>query len=124
MSLWLYIETAEKVSHSCECPSCGNQHDSPPLAGSQFSENITHNLGGMFREAGLYEILWRGTGMPVVDVLPRLEAGLDLMIADPPRFEKFNAANGWGMYPHALEFLRHVISACKENPEGVIRCSV
>lgn len=122
MSLDLYIETREEAAHECVCRDCGHEHKRT-YRDTLFSRNITHNLGPMFDEAGVYEILWRGDGRVAGSVVDQLEAALRTMHDDPPRFEKFNAANGWGMYEHATLFLADVIRGCREHPEGVLRCS-
>lgn len=120
MSLDWSIIGAAKLSE-CECPSCGNSHkrqETPTLA----SHNITHNLSGMFREAGVYEILWHGDGLRAGDILPKLKECLVLMRSDEARFRRFDAANGWGIYPNALAFLERVIQSCEQYPDGILAC--
>lgn len=85
--------------------------------------NITHNLIGMFRVAGLYEVLWHGDGKVAGEVLPLLRAGYEMMSNDPERFRAFDSPNGWGTYGGAMSFLRSVIDLCEEHPQGVIYCS-
>ena len=121
MSLDLYLNAPEGAEVPCVCTTCDNKHtrtDRPEY----FRRNITHNLGGMFDEAGVYEILWRGDGLVAKDVLPKLAGALATMRAEPDRFKAFNAENGWGTYDGALAFLSAVVRACEEFPEGVLRC--
>jgi len=122
VSLDFYIEAREETDHPCICTDCGHEHNRRYRDGL-FSQNITHNLGAMFSEAGVYEILWRGDGLVAGSVVDRLVAALQVMRDDEPRFRKFDAPNGWGRYEHAVEFLSDVIAGCREHPEGVIRCS-
>lgn len=120
MSLDFYLEGG-KVKEKCLCRECDNEHERE-YTETLFSANITHNLGSMFDEAGAYEILWRGDGLIAGDVVDKLEAALRLMESDPERFKKFDSPNGWGLYIHAVPWLRRVVDACKENPQGKIRC--
>ena len=122
MSLDFYLHTREKVSEECVCPTCWTSHKTEEAPRTLYSRNITHNLGRMFDDAGAYQILWHGDGMAAKDVIEPLKAAHKLMLADPERFKKFNASNGWGLYEHALDFLTDVIRACEENPEGIIHC--
>lgn len=88
-----------------------------------FSRNITHNLGAMAKEAGIYYHLWRPEEIGVTkakQMIEPLQAGLALLLADPPRFEKHNAPNGWGMYEHFVPFVRRVLCACMEHPNADI----
>ena len=123
MSLDFYLEERELTTRECTCRDCGDKHAAQPYAAQLFHSNITHNLGSMFNEAGVYGILWRGDGRVAGAVVEQLEVAYRVMLDDPPRFEKFNAKNGWGLYEHAVPFLADVIRACREHPEGVLRCS-
>ena len=121
MSLDFYLQDEER-DHDCRCRECGNDHKyrcSPTL----FSTNITHNLSGMFDEAGVYEILWRGDGMIAGEVEDKLAAALALMESDPERFKKHDSPNGWGLYIHAVPWLREIVAACREHKHAKIRCS-
>lgn len=121
MSLDFYL-MGEPEESDCECERCENVHRTTKKT-CRFSSNITHNLTEMFDEAGVYEILWRGDGLRAGDVLPRLEEALALMRADPPRFEKHNSPNGWGLYIHAVPWLARVVDACREYPDAKLECS-
>lgn len=86
-----------------------------------YSANITHNLGAMAREAGIYMHLWRPDEIDVTkaaQLIEPLRAGIALMLADPPRFERHNAANGWGLYEHFVPFVEKYLAACEENPDA------
>lgn len=106
--------------------------------------NITHNLGNMADEAGIYEALWRphrlkeGYNIPEEDneaeykfecssetkaseIIDILEKGLADLKARPLHFEKFNSSNGWGMYHNFVPFVERYLEACKENPECIVK---
>jgi len=89
-----------------------------------FEGNITHNLGQMAREAGIYEALWRPEEINVTtaeQLVPLLETGLEKLKADPIRFRRFNPENGWGTYINLVEFVERYLKACTENPDAEVR---
>lgn len=93
-----------------------------------YFNNITHNLGDMADEAGIYKHLWRPEEVvpPVVkamDLIEPLTKGLALLKSDPARFEKFNATNGWGKYEHFVPFVEKYLQACIEHPHADVRVS-
>jgi len=91
-----------------------------------FWRNITHNLGRMAGEAGIYEAMWRPEEKgwtKAKDIIPALEAGLSLLVADPDRYMVFNPANGWGHYDGLVSFVTEYLEACKQYPEATIRVS-
>lgn len=88
--------------------------------------NITHNLTKMADEAGIYKALWRPdeNGMlKASDLIASLTDGLALLVAEPSRFEKFNASNGWGTYEDFVPFVAKYLEACKNNPNAEVRVS-
>ena len=92
-----------------------------------YSANITHNLAAMAKEAGIYMHLWRpeDIGLAIAgELIEPLRAGLELMKADPPRFEKHNAPNGWGLYKYFVPFVERYLAACEEMPWATIRVSI
>ena len=111
-----------------------------------YRANITHNLGKMADEAGIYEALWRPhrlkEGYNILesdyqaewkfeeenkttakDIIPLLEKGLADLKSRPEHFEKFNSSNGWGMYEHFVPFVEKYLEACKEYPDAIIEVS-
>ena len=111
-----------------------------------YDANITHNLGEMAKEAGIYEALWRphrlredydiaednyeaehefedNVVILASEIIPVLEKGLNDLKARPEYFEKFNSSNGWGMYEHFVPFVEKYLEACKEYPDAVIEVS-
>jgi len=88
--------------------------------------NITHNLGQMAEEAGIYKALWRPDEIGIThaaQLIEPLRAGLSLLKSDPARFEKFNAPNGWGMYEHFIPFIEKYLEACQANPDAEVSVS-
>jgi len=112
-----------------------------------YTDNITHNLGQMAAEAGIYEALWRPhrlrEGFQALrkhdyeaeykfeeaqviiasDIIPLLEKGLADLKSRPDYFEAFNAPNGWGLYKHFVPFVEKYLEACKAYPEALIKVS-
>lgn len=88
--------------------------------------NITHNLGPMAKEAGIYQHLWRPEELGITtaqELIEPLTEGLAKLKADPAHYNQFNAANGWGLYEHFVPFVEGYLEACKENPDAVIEVS-
>ena len=88
-----------------------------------YSANITHNLCAMAEEAGIYMHLWRPEEIGLTkagELIEPLRAGLELMKADPARFEKHNSPNGWGLYKNFVPFVEKYLAACEENPGATI----
>ena len=117
-----------------------------PQRESLYSSNITHNLGKMANEAGIYEALWRpyqlkeGYNIPEDDyqaeykfeeenpvrgyeIIPLIEKGLEDMIARPAHYKTFDSPNGWGLYKHFVPFIEKYLEALKEYPESFVECS-
>ena len=91
-----------------------------------YSGNITHNLGKMAKEAGIYMHLWRPDEIGLtkaVELIEPLRVGLELMKADRARFEQFNSPNGWGMYEHLVQFIEEYLTACEKTPDATIQVS-
>ena len=91
-----------------------------------FGANITHNLGPMAREAGIYQHLWRPEEIGITharQLIEPLRAGVEMMKSDPPRFEKHNSPNGWGMYENFVQFVEKYLAACEEYPDAEVSVS-
>ena len=85
--------------------------------------NITHNLGDMAREAGIYESLWRPEEIGAKyakDIIDTVEKGLADLKARPEYFKQFNSPNGWGMYHNFVPFVSDYLDALKEYPDAEI----
>lgn len=121
MSLDVYLY--ESAEHACS--KCGHV-DLVSSGGCVYEANITHNLGQMADEAGIYTALWRPEEMSAVfarDLIEPMQAGLALLKSDRPRFEKFNAPNGWGKYEHFVPFVERYLQACEANPNAIVKVS-
>lgn len=91
-----------------------------------YSANITHNLGRMAREAGIYEYLWRPeeTGARKARQLQEpLREGLQRLKARPEHFKQFDAPNGWGLHEHLVQFVQDYLDACLKHPDADISVS-
>jgi hypothetical protein len=81
MSLDIYLRTPRT------CPNCGHRLGEGAVLHEQ---NITHNLGGMASEAGIYGFLWRPEENGITtasQLIEPLERAITEMEADPPRFQ-------------------------------------
>lgn len=130
MSLDVYLTTPHLISRD-EWDERNPGHE-PCVAVSTeetndvYSANITHNLGAMAEEAGIYKHLWRPEEIGITkagQLVEPLRAGMALLKADPPRFEKHNAKNGWGLYEHFVPWVANYLAACQENPTADVRVS-
>jgi hypothetical protein len=94
--------------------------------GEVYWANITHNLGKMAGEAGIYMPLWRPDEIGVTtarQLIEPLQAGLDALKADPERFEAFNPSNGWGNYDGLVRFVENYLDACRAYPDAAVSVS-
>jgi hypothetical protein len=91
-----------------------------------YEANITHNLGAMAGEAGIYKHLWRPDEVPIKtagELIEPLRLAIASMEADPQRFEKHDAANLWGTYGQFVPWLKRLLVACEEYPEATVGVS-
>jgi len=91
-----------------------------------FSANITHNLGDMAGEAGIYKACWHPDEIgadTAGKIIPILEQGLADMKARPEHFKKFDSPNGWGLYENFVPWVEEYLEACKKHPKAVIGVS-
>lgn len=95
--------------------------------GLDYSANITHNLGMMADEAGIYEALWRPEeiGLKTArELIEPLRAGLvRLLTEDREKFLQHSPKNGWGTYDGLVEFVSSYLRACEENPDATVSVS-
>ena len=88
--------------------------------------NITHNLGEMASEAGIYEALWRPEEIGKTkagEIIELLKSGLSDLKSRPEYFKKFNPPNGWGTYEGLVSFVEKYLEACIEYPDAIIHIS-
>lgn len=118
LDVYLYGQAENMI-----CSECGHIR---PVQDCIFSSNITHNLGEMAGQAGIYEYLWhpeRVGATQAKHLIGPLEEGLLLLKSDRAKFEQFNAKNGWGKYEHFVPWVEEYLKACKYNPEAEIKVS-
>ncbi|MBT8086008.1 MAG: hypothetical protein KJN72_12335 [Woeseia sp.] len=92
-----------------------------------YCANITHNLNGMAKEAGIYQCLWHPGDVGITkagQLIEPLQSGLELMKSDPERFKAFNAPNGWGRYDQFVPWIERYLAACINNPDADVSTSV
>jgi len=117
MSLDIYL------SAPTTCPHCGGEL--PQV--SDYDANITHNLGAMADEAGIYKHLWHPeqVGVKLAEhLIEPLDTAIKLMKADPVRFRKFDAPNKWGTYEDFVPWLENLLEACRACPGASVRVSI
>lgn len=91
-----------------------------------FSANITHNLGKMADEAGLYNIVWRPEEWQIKkakELIEPLRRGLKTLKEMPDYFRRFDASNGWGTYDQFVPWVERYLQACEEYPDARIEVS-
>lgn len=91
-----------------------------------FQANITHNLGKMATEAGIYYACWRPEEIEAKvakDIIPLLEKGFEDMKSRPDYYKQFDSSNGWGIYVDFLPWVEEYLNACKAYPEAEISVS-
>lgn len=88
--------------------------------------NITHNLGEMAGQAGIYDCLWHPDEHGIThasQIIEPLAAGLARLEAERTHFEQFNAPNGWGLWKNFVPFCRKYLQACRDNPDAAVSVS-
>lgn len=86
--------------------------------------NITHNMGRMASECGLYEPLWRPDEADITQakqLVGPLRDGLAQLRSDRERLLPFNPENGWGDYDLLVSFTEGYLAACEQWPEAEVR---
>ena len=88
-----------------------------------FESNITHNLGKMATELGVYALIWRHEESGVESaacLLGPVAAAIDELRTRPEHYDQFDAANGWGTRVHMMKFLQEIQSAAREHPDATV----
>ena len=93
-----------------------------------YTDNITHNMGKMAAEAGVYSFLWRPDEIdpPVTkanELIEPLSKALIEMIKNRKKYERFNPENNWGSYDTLVEFVFRYLQACADYPNADIEVS-
>lgn len=88
-----------------------------------YSTNVTHNLGNMASEAGIYNYLWRAPENNINNakqlILPLTKAIEDMELK-PSLYDPLSAKNGWGTYEQFIPWLKELLQACKDYPNARI----
>ena len=114
----------ETRQEPCTC-GCGHEH-TRSVTECWFDQNITHNLSEMAEAAGLYQPVWRPDENGITharQLIEPLTKGIALLKAEPERFKKFNAKNGWGLYENLVPWLERYLEACVEYPDATVHVS-
>ena len=92
-----------------------------------FHTNITHNLGKMAEEAGIYKVMWEpeeifGSDSEIFawEIQSQLEEGVAKLKENPKFFKQFNPPNGWGNYYGLLRVATEYLEAVKKYPHSII----
>lgn len=95
------------------CDHCGR--------GSEciFSWNYTTNMAPAWREAGAD--LAESHGKTSAECAPLLRAAIAKMEAEPERFERFNAPNGWGSMATLVPALRQLLGYFEGYPKTTVQ---
>ena len=112
-----------------------------------YSANITHNVGTMAAEAGVYEALWRpyklkeeynvkleedydiemafesAQAIKAKELIEPLRQGLHNLKLNPEKYKKLNPENGWGSYEGLVAFVKVYLNACYEYPDSDVEVS-
>ena len=143
LDVYLEVETEVKITSGVSVREGGrnveismeewNRHfpDRGPVTMSSrtsevYEDNITHNLGKMAGEAGIYEALWRPEEVGITkaeQLIEPLQAGLKNLKTTPEIYREHNPSNGWGSYEGLTSFVERYIDACKEYPEATVSVS-
>ena len=119
MSLDVYLTQTTYL----EC-KCGEVHKIKEE--DVYNNNITHNLGEMAKEAGIYYHVWRPDEIDIIkasELIKPLEDALCIMKEQPKRFKKHDSPNGWGLYENFVPWLESYLDACKDYPDSIISVS-
>ena len=96
------------------------------LANRVYEANITHNLGAMAKEAGIYKHLWRPEELGIIkasELIEPLTEGLKKLHAEPERLKCFEPENKWGRYENLVDFVKSYLEACEDYPNALVSVS-
>jgi len=122
MSLDIYLSDKELKKCECECSHCGNKHhyETTDLL---FHRNITHNLGQMAAECGVYPYIWRHDENGVKkasDLIEPVEKAIAELHSNPEKYKKLEPKNKWGTYTTFFNFLNELYLVCNQYPEAIV----
>lgn len=125
MSLDVRLKSEDWVEQECICPNCHHTHSFEDYE-YYYDANITHNLGTMADEAGIYKCLWRPDAINITqakELIEPLREGLEKLKSNPEHYKQFDAKNGWGTYEDFVPWVEDYLEACEEHPEATIEIS-
>ena len=91
-----------------------------------YEADITHNLGPMAKEVGIYNHIWRPEDLGIIkasELIEPLTEGLKKLEAEPEHLKCFEPKNKWGTYDFLVQFTRDYLSACINYPNASISVS-
>lgn len=91
-----------------------------------YNRNITHNLGKMAAEAGIYDFVWTPNEnglMLASQLIEPIKAGLQRMKDNPEHYSQFSAPNGWGTYEQFIPWIEDYLKALEEYPDALVSTS-
>ena len=105
-----------------------------PFKAELYDGNITHNLGKMARECGLYEPMWRPYLVVGLDIeeedevvinagvlIKDLRRGIEELENNKEEYIQYNPDNGWGDYDGLLRVAKEYLTACEDYPHAVVK---
>lgn len=91
-----------------------------------YEANITHNMGKMAAECGVYDVVWSPDENNITtahQLVQPLTEGLKKLKSDPEHFKQFNPQNKWGNYNALVLFLENYLEACTQYPDAMVEVS-
>jgi len=98
-----------------------------------YSGGITHNMGEMASECGLYEPMWRpyrmwgvsdededGFALFADEIADKVRVGLVELVSNPNKYKKLNPENGWGDYDMLVRVASAYLEACDDYPKAKV----
>lgn len=88
-----------------------------------YTRYVTHNLGKMARELGVYEYLWRPDEIGVVQakqLIKLLGVAIDNIRDRKAHYRTFNPPNGFGTMEGFIDFMIDYLKACRTYPDAFV----
>lgn len=91
-----------------------------------YESGITHNLGKMAKEAGVYQHLWRPEELGIsqaISLVGALGRALGDLHARQDYYRQFNPENGWGAFEDLVRFISTYLQAAIDHPDAYVYVS-
>lgn len=88
-----------------------------------YTRYVTHNLGKMAQELGIYEYLWRPDEIGVVQakqLIKPLGVAIDNIRDRKAHYRTFNPPNGFGTMEGFIDFMIDYLKACRTYPNAFV----